>query len=254
MCAGLSAGGAAASSQYELLRLDGHQVKWGTPAAGTGSTVTFALVSRPVHSDDARNCRDMQSMDALRRASGIDAAALDAALRAAFDLWEGVADIRFRRVEMPAKADILIGAQSVPRGVAFADVAYHRTSDEAGFRSIRRALVCLNPEKRWMDGFDGDPKTYDLRYAIAHEIGHAIGLDHPGPSGELMSFRYEERFRELQAGDVAGAVGLYGPSRRPGIAAGPRPAAVVEGSAARVATGCASAERSATALSAGERC
>lgn len=51
---------------------------------------------------------------------------------------------------------------------------------------------------------------YDLRYALAHEIGHTIGLDHPGPSGQLMSFRYEERFHGLQPKDVAGLAALYG--------------------------------------------
>ena len=49
--------------------------------------------------------------------------------------------------------------------------------------------------------------------AIAHEIGHAIGLDHPEPHGQIMSMRYHEEFRTLQAGDVSGAVRIYGPRR-----------------------------------------
>jgi Ku protein len=40
---------------------------------------------------------------------------------------------------------------------------------------------------------------------------HAIGLDHPDSSGEIMDYRYGELFRELQPGDVAGVVLLYGP-------------------------------------------
>ena len=55
---------------------------------------------------------------------------------------------------------------------------------------------------------------YDLRYTIAHEIGHAIGLDHPSAAGELMSYRYDERRQGLQPGDTKGVVLLYGP--RPG--------------------------------------
>src|SRR3546814_7918489 len=81
----------------------------------------------------------------------------------------------------------------------------------AWIRRISRSLSGLNPQKPWKVGFGGDVTVYDLRYAIAHEAGHAIGLDHPSPSGQLMSFRYDELFRDLQPGDVAGVVALYGP-------------------------------------------
>lgn len=206
----LAAGGAAADPQYEWLRLDRHNVKWGPPQAGAGTVVTYAFVAGPVHHPDARNCRDMQSLAGLAAYSQIDPATLEAEARAALAMWQAAADIRFQPAAAPAVADILIGAQATPQGVAFADVDYDRAgSDE--MRRIRRSLVCLNPERIWTAGFDGDPGTYDLRYALAHEIGHAIGLDHPSPSGQLMSFRYDERFRDLQPGDIAGVVGLYGP-------------------------------------------
>ena len=46
--------------------------------------------------------------------------------------------------------------------------------------------------------------SYDLRFTIAHEIGHAIGLDHPGATGQMMAFKYDEHFRQLQSGDIDG--------------------------------------------------
>jgi predicted Zn-dependent protease len=44
-----------------------------------------------------------------------------------------------------------------------------------------------------------------------HEIGHALGLDHPEQRSQLMHFKYDESRTGLQAGDIAGAVKLYGP-------------------------------------------
>ena len=118
------------------------------------------------------------------------------------------------------QADILIGAQVEPEGWAFADVFYDAQSPER-VKPISRSLVCLNPAKRWKVGFDGDLKTYDLRYTLAHEIGHAIGLDHPAGAGQIMGYRYEERFRELQPGDVHGAKLLYGAPPSTDVAASP---------------------------------
>ena len=60
-------------------------------------------------------------------------------------------------------------------------------------------------------GFDGNLKVYDLRHAFMHEIGHAIRLDHPGRSGSIMGFRYDESVREPQSSDITAAQRLYGP-------------------------------------------
>jgi hypothetical protein len=73
-----------------------------------------------------------------------------------------------------------------------------------------QALICLNPKRSWKVGLVGTLKAYDLRYTFLHEIGHAIGLDHPAGSGQLMDYRYDERFRDLQAGGALGATTLYG--------------------------------------------
>ena len=120
-----------------------------------------------------------------------------------------MADIGFRQVSDPDEADILIGAQARPVGRAFTNVSYARASASA-VRPLEKSLICLNPEQPWKVGFDGDLNVYDLRYTLKHEIGHAIGLDHPATTSQVMSYRYEERFATLQPGDVRGAVALYG--------------------------------------------
>jgi hypothetical protein len=201
---------------FRLLNLGGGTLFWskGPDEAAKDAgplTVTYAFVTSELDSPNARNCRSIGPIDTLLSKSQIDKKGLQREVRAAFDMWETAANIRFSETADASKAGILIGAQLVPEGRAFADVSSKAGTGERGL--IERSLICLNPDQRWKIGFDGNLTVYDLRYTFAHEIGHAIGLDHPSPSGELMSFRYDEKFRSLQEGDIAGAVSLYGRPR-----------------------------------------
>ncbi len=193
---------------FRLLDFGGQYVRWG--ASGSQPVkVTYAFVDKNVAFDDARNCRGMVPVDGLLAQSGVSQILFLEEVRVAFDMWERVANIRFEPAAEDIKPGILIGAQADPVGYAYADVQY--VKDGTGtLRQIDRSLICLNPIKRWKVGFDGNLAVYDLRYTIAHEIGHAIGLNHPEPHGQLMSMDYLESFRSLQAGDVSGAVRIYG--------------------------------------------
>jgi predicted Zn-dependent protease len=147
-------------------------------------------------------------MAGLLSANAIPAATFAVEVERAFASWSAVANIVFQPSDS-AIADILIGAEADPFGRAFTNVA-HAALSEGGTASIARSVICLNPAQKWKVGFDGDLDVYDLRYALEHEIGHAIGLDHPGVTGVLMDFRYREKFSGPQAGDIAGALALYG--------------------------------------------
>jgi hypothetical protein len=199
---------AGALADSRLLVLDGTNVKWGAPAFGTGATVTFALATAAAEFADARNCRSLAPVDAVLRSSHLAADTLHSEVQAAFAAWSAVADVTFREAA-PAAADILIGAQGDPFGVAFTNV-WHGAATAAGPAPITRSVICLNPDAGWKVGFDGNLKVYDLRYTIEHEIGHALGLDHPGVPGVLMDFRYTEMFRVPQPGDIAAIDLLYG--------------------------------------------
>ena len=198
---------------FQLLKIDGYNGKWGSTELGTGAVVSYAFVHAPLHFAEAGNCRHLVPMDELAKRSGISRTELRDEATAAFRVWENAANISFIPADDPDQADILIGAQGQPAGRAFANVEFQAGSDN-GVKSIDQARVCLNPEQPWKVGFDGDKDVYDIRYTLIHEIGHVIGLDHPGPSGQVMSFRYTERYQDLQPGDLRGVERLYGTSTR----------------------------------------
>jgi hypothetical protein len=212
----MSAAAAGEPPAFKILKLEGNNVRWHKRGQGQ-PVVSYSLVGGAMDFPGARNCRKMTTLDQLTTASQVAVPAVREEIAAAFAMWEAVAGITFRQAADPAGADILIGAQTEPEGWAFADVFYEAHSPER-IKPILRSLICLNPEKGWKIGFDGDLKRYDLRYTIAHEIGHAIGLDHPNAPGAVMGYRYEERFRRLQPGDIDGAVALYG-ARAPAVIA-----------------------------------
>lgn len=193
---------------YRLLELDGYLVKWGEQRLGVGASVTYAFADETLRYSGARNCGELTPM---RRLSGPDLSfeTLARETAAAFRVWERAADLSFHQVADARDANIVLGAQGRPYMRAFANVSY-APAEKAGVRAIEQGLVCLNPDQKWKVGFGGDKNAYDLRYTLIHEIGHAIGLDHPGPSGQVMGFRYTEAFPELQPGDLRGIRRLYG--------------------------------------------
>jgi hypothetical protein len=210
MTCGLAAPTTAEIAKFKLLKLGGNSVNWQNVTTGQPPVVSYAVIRETREFIGARNCRKLTALDGVASASELTEEVIRQEIGSAFAMWQAAAGIIFRQAETPMTADILIGAQVEPEGWAFTNVFYDTRSSDA-VKRISQSLICLNPLKRWKVGFDGNLKSYDLRYTLAHEIGHAIGLDHPDDDGQIMSYRYEEAFRELQPGDVAGAVLMYGP-------------------------------------------
>ena len=232
---------AAAAGADEVLRVQGHIVKWPSPAAGLPTVITYALLaerfSLPRTNDTLSpdNCSAMRPFAEIATATAVSEVTVKRELIAAFAAWEEVAGIRFVQVSEPGRAGLLFGATDGAIGPAFANLSLaggramdpaakalgsannNRTMDFADrvkhrpIATIEKAYVCLNPTVPWKVGFDGNLRVFDLRYTFMHEIGHAIGLDHPGSSGSIMGYRYDERARALQPSDVASAQWLYGP-------------------------------------------
>jgi hypothetical protein len=198
-----------------LLKLAGHYVKWGPLAYGGPAEISYAFLQETRSFPGARNCVGMAPLQNLLALAGIAPASLEREAAAAFRLWSEAAQIRFRRVDDADEADIVIGAQTGSTGVAFTNVV-QRSAPSGPFDGIGQSTICLDPSERWEVGIDGDPETYNLRYVLTHEIGHAIGLDHQGRNRGVMGFAYQEKVASpdairLASSDVAAVARLYGP-------------------------------------------
>lgn len=205
----------AAGAEFRLLRIDGLHLKWGEPEFGEAAEVSYGFATGPAAFADAINCGRMAPMAVLARAWDGDPALLERVAAQAFAMWSGAADISFRRAAPGERPDILIGAQAEPRRIAFANVWHDAAAAQDGVAPLVRATICFNPEIAWStDGRRGGRQ--DLRTALAHEIGHAIGLDHPGAAGALMGFADQGPQTDLQRGDARGARLLYGRRARAG--------------------------------------
>ncbi|MEZ5774617.1 MAG: matrixin family metalloprotease [Hyphomicrobiaceae bacterium] len=225
-----------ARADYRLVELGGRAVKWGAPRFGVPATVTYGFVAGPRHFAGARNCEDMTAIEPEKLGAGVTAKGFGEVVSKAFARWSQAAGITFRPAGPGEHPGILLGVQAHPTGRAYTNVtpgsgdglfAEASASAARGLdggqettaapqtrtspMAIGQALICLNPLRGWKIGLDGNRDVYDLEFTLAHEIGHAIGLDHPSDRNELMHFRYREVPTRLSAGDIAGARLLYGP-------------------------------------------
>jgi hypothetical protein len=225
-----------------LLQLEGRLLKWQPQPPASGTVITYFILDAPYMVPGNKsilspsNCAGMHAFsDIVAQSPTVTPAMAEAELKAAFAAWEEVANIAFVRAADPSAADIIVGAQDIPEGRAFANLSYRRDGNArsagralAGLEppaaipasdaerkvtgaEIDQAYVCLNPKIRWKTGFDGNLDIYDLRYTFTHEVGHAIGLDHPDDMDALMSYRYDEHVQALMPPDIAAVQRLYGP-------------------------------------------
>ena len=233
-------GAGADADAADLLQVHGANVKWSPPLDGRTTVVSYAVLGGPRAMSSrnamlsANNCGIMQGLtEAIAASPRLSREIALRELHQAFSAWEKVANIKFVEIADVDRANIVIGATHVPKGKAFANLSLRRDGargtiasalGEAGrtaviapdagiankVEEIEKAYVCLNANAQWKRGFDGNLDVYDLRHTFTHEIGHAIGLDHPDNAPAVMGFRYDERIPELQPVEIAAAQRLYG--------------------------------------------
>jgi len=130
----------------------------------------------------------------------------------AFDAWEAVVDLDFRRVGPNESADITVGWGSVDGG--YGVIGYARTSFIA--EELVGAAIIMDRDDRWSASADHRPGpgegVWNFYATMAHEIGHAIGIPHLSLRSALMHANSMDAV-DLTLADVKAGVALYGPAR-----------------------------------------
>lgn len=192
--------------------------KWG-PSQSTGNTggvVTWGLVANGT-SVDSGITTDIQTAFGVT-ITNVSAAAnslysgFEAQLKQAFAAWSAIANIDFIQV--------VDGGGSIGTGT-MADIRISALPIDGSSGVLAFTYF---PNQGPISGelfFDsGDSAFYDshsLFLVAAHEIGHAIGLDHENGVTALMNPIYNGSLNGLQSDDIAGAQAIYG-GAQPGAA------------------------------------
>lgn len=203
----------ASSAPYTLGTAPGisHPLKWGpSDTLGTsGGVVTWSIVA-------GNNAIDPSFLDpgdpsTTTSLSSFLYSGFEQQLRAAFAAWSAVANINFIQVTDGGGAvgndttgnfaDIRILA--VPFDGPNGTLALTFFPDQG---SIGGDMILDSTDGAFFD-------AHSLFLVAAHEIGHAIGLDHADPNtnpGSLMNGIYNDSLNGLQADDINGAQAIYG--------------------------------------------
>jgi hypothetical protein len=179
--------------------------KWGSSTFGTGATISWSFTGAIDCSPDGGGaCSSLSSFMPV---------GFEAAIEAAFDAWASFADLTF--VFVPSDNGVASNASGTNADIRISGHAFdgpngvlaHGYYPPANGNSIA-GDIHFDTAETWKLGFGGP--GFDIFTVMAHELGHALGLDHTGVAGSLMNPFYTEAFSGPQADDIAGMQFIYG--------------------------------------------
>ena len=121
------------------------------------------------------------------------------AVRRAFNAWASLSALTFTEVTQGADIDVRWSPDEEGFGVPGGTLAF-------AFFPSYGGDVYFDDAERWT-AFDGG--AVDLYVVAAHEIGHALGMDHTDDSSAVM-YAYSGGASDLGGDDIAGIQRLYG--------------------------------------------
>jgi hypothetical protein len=151
------------------------------------------------------------------------------ALAAMQESWNGM-ETRLQFVEGNAMADLcnrsdgisVVGWRDTPCGAeTFGDalavtVISFRFSNARQRWDLTDANIMFNSARSWEPRLSGPPRgVQDFRRVLIHELGHAMGLEHPDEAGQTVDAIMNSRvssIENLTADDRRGVAFLYGGS------------------------------------------
>ncbi|MEE9423736.1 MAG: matrixin family metalloprotease [Methylococcales bacterium] len=185
--------------------------KWDSTTLGEGASLTWGFA------DDGSDCRvgsDACGGGTVSDVSGNiipgeEPGTIFREISQAFDSWSDVADLAFS-FTTDANPDILIGGHSVDGannvlGHTFTSFFVNSGLDQADISDIH-----FDTDDTF--GLDANTSGGFFPNFLAHEIGHALGLDHVSDVNALMNPIIQRSFIGPQADDIAGIRELYGES------------------------------------------
>lgn len=187
--------------------------KWGSPVFGTGATVTYSFMA--TGTSCAGECTVGNTYTALG-AFGPAFSVWQSQIEAAMAAWSAVADLKF--VQVPdlgedfnaatqKSGDLRFGGENM--GFAGGELAHGYFPPKNGASAA--GDMHFDTADCWEGVMDGTADgCYSIFQVAAHELGHALGLDHTDVVDSLMNPYYTEAFTGPQADDIAGMQFIYG--------------------------------------------